>query len=83
MPLYDFHCSDCDHVFEELVRAGEAPACPGCSGQSVERLSATASVRTGATRSLSQRSARQRDAGRARDRMHERLRYEKSHDRHG
>jgi hypothetical protein len=29
------------------------------------------------------RAAKQRDASQARDRMHERLHYEKSHDRHG
>ena len=32
MPLYDFECSKCGVVFEEIVAAGsdEVPACPQC-----------------------------------------------------
>jgi putative FmdB family regulatory protein len=43
MPLYDFRCSACNHVFEELVRHGEVPSCPQCGSSSAEKqLSAPA-----------------------------------------
>ncbi len=43
MRLYDFRCSDCERVFEELVSAGEAVACPACgSSHVVQQLSAFA-----------------------------------------
>jgi len=41
MPIYEFRCADCGHVFEELVfRASDQDdlACPRCSGHAVERV---------------------------------------------
>lgn len=37
MPLYDFRCPACAHVFEELVRHGEIPECPRCGNASPEK----------------------------------------------
>ena len=37
MPLFDFLCSACQHSFEELVSAGERPACPECDSRKVQR----------------------------------------------
>ncbi|HEY3355112.1 MAG TPA: zinc ribbon domain-containing protein [Polyangia bacterium] len=46
MPIYEFRCADCGHVFEELVlrKSDEAGlACPRCASHAVEReLSACA-----------------------------------------
>ncbi len=31
MPMYDFQCTKCEHVFEEIVPSdGPFPACPEC-----------------------------------------------------
>lgn len=30
MPLYEYHCPQCGHGFEALVRIGATPACPQC-----------------------------------------------------
>lgn len=38
MPLYGFHCKDCDKDFELLVGASETPACPHCGGVQLDRL---------------------------------------------
>lgn len=38
MPLYDYLCRDCQHVFEELVQGDEVVVCPACQGSAVERL---------------------------------------------
>lgn len=38
MPLFDFHCSQCDKTFELLIR-GEAPAaCPSCGSTALAKL---------------------------------------------
>ena len=38
MPLFDFHCTSCNRVFESLVRGSAAVACPDCGETAVERL---------------------------------------------
>lgn len=39
MPLYEFHCSDCNTQFEELVFShDELPACPKCGSTKTEKL---------------------------------------------
>ena len=37
MPLFAYHCQDCDHSFETLSRVDETPACPACGGDHSER----------------------------------------------
>lgn len=38
MPIYEFTCSNCENEFELLMRDGDLPACPGCGGDSLNRL---------------------------------------------
>ena len=38
MPLYEYSCKQCDHVFEALVFDGEAVDCPQCHSGRLERL---------------------------------------------
>jgi putative FmdB family regulatory protein len=37
MPIFDFKCRKCDHVFEFMTRARLHPACPKCDGTDVEK----------------------------------------------
>ncbi|HZP46852.1 MAG TPA: zinc ribbon domain-containing protein [Candidatus Binataceae bacterium] len=39
MPIYEFHCADCDAPFETFVRSGhdEDAACPTCHGTRLRR----------------------------------------------
>jgi putative FmdB family regulatory protein len=37
MPIYDFHCQECERDFELLVRGSAAPACPECGSSQVEK----------------------------------------------
>lgn len=37
MPMFDYECRHCGHQFEELVRRGETPPCPGCQSTRVEK----------------------------------------------
>ncbi len=48
MPIYEFHCDDCDRSFETLVRPGhdEDAECPACHGGRLSReMSVFASAR--------------------------------------
>lgn len=83
MPIYEYSCEKCENQFEELVRGDETPRCPACESENLERLMSLPRVCSESTRNLSMNAAKKRDAGQAQDRMHDRLHYEKSHDRHG
>ncbi|RLB55143.1 MAG: hypothetical protein DRI34_11040 [Deltaproteobacteria bacterium] len=62
MPLYDFHCRNCDHEFEALWQRGQrAPACPECGRRRTRRLPSAPALRLGTD------SAPARIARRARD----------------
>lgn len=83
MPIYDYSCRKCEAKFELLVRGTTVLACPECASKDLERLMSLPRVHSAVTREKSMRAAKKRDATLARDRMHDRLHYEKSHDRHG
>ncbi len=38
MPLYEYECRGCGHRFEFLTRHGQAPACPSCHGEDLQKL---------------------------------------------
>jgi putative FmdB family regulatory protein len=40
MPLFEYACPDCGHVFERLVlaRSAEPPECPKCGRDGVEQI---------------------------------------------
>lgn len=38
MPLYEYACQKCGHIFEELVFGKEKVVCPQCQSITVERL---------------------------------------------
>jgi putative FmdB family regulatory protein len=83
MPIYEYVCRGCGEGFEALIRGTDTPSCPACEGQDLERLMSLPTVKSDSTRSQSLRAAKKRDASQAKDRMHERIKYEQSHDRHG
>lgn len=83
MPIYEYACRTCGEEFEALIRGEEGASCPACAGEDVERLLSLPAVQSEGTRAQALRAAKRRDARQAKDRMHERLKYEESHDRHG
>jgi putative FmdB family regulatory protein len=38
MPLYEYECQQCKHIFEKLVTDHEPAVCPQCNGRRLERL---------------------------------------------
>jgi len=53
MPIYEYRCRECGHVFSRLQRVGassEGVTCPKCGSTEVERLLSTfASTSTGSS----------------------------------
>jgi len=83
MPIYEYTCRECGLDFERLVLGGRTPTCPACESEELERRISLPRVKSSSTHDMAMRAAKKRDAAQARDRMHERIRYEESHDRHG
>ena len=50
MPIYEYHCTPCDHTFETLVRRPtDTPHCPQCGGDALtKQFSVPAAAHTGA-----------------------------------
>jgi len=47
MPVYEYKCQACGHVFELLVhsfRGGENLKCPGCGSHKLDRMLSTPSL---------------------------------------
>ena len=38
MPIYEYHCDDCEKDFEYLVFGNEQPDCPLCNSKQVNKL---------------------------------------------
>ncbi len=38
MPIYEYHCKNCDHDFEYLVLGSAKPDCPCCNSRKVKKL---------------------------------------------
>jgi putative FmdB family regulatory protein len=39
MPIFEYHCTSCDHQFELIVRGSAEPTtCPSCGATSVEKV---------------------------------------------
>jgi len=38
MPIYEYHCVECDKNFETLIFGSEEPECPTCNGRNVHKL---------------------------------------------
>lgn len=39
MPLFEYKCLECDHIFEDLAtQVQSAPVCPNCSSRKTEKL---------------------------------------------
>ncbi len=49
MPIYEYHCRNCNATFEMLVRASTTVICPHCGGSSLDKLLSAPVVLSGRT----------------------------------
>ena len=41
MPIYEYHCTACGHLFERIMKVGEKdPRCPACGVKKVQKRAA-------------------------------------------
>ena len=80
MPIYEYSCKSCQAQFETLVRGGGTPVCVACGSAELERIFSLPAVSSDDTRARALGAAKRRDAAQAKDKAHEQLRYERSHD---
>ena len=83
MPIYEYECRGCTHQFEQLVRTGDTPHCPKCSGQDLERLLSHVAVSSEHTRQLHFNQARQAARKVQKDKDVAQFEYEKKHREEG
>jgi putative FmdB family regulatory protein len=41
MPIFEYHCNECDKDFEILIMGDEEVSCPDCAGKDVSKLLST------------------------------------------
>ena len=83
MPIYEYQCRGCSHQFEQLIRTGDVPICPNCSGGDLERLLSHCAVSSEGSRQLNFNRARQAAKKVQRDKDHAQWEYEKKHREEG
>jgi putative FmdB family regulatory protein len=45
MPMYDFRCTKCEHVFEDIIPSdAKPPVCPECASESERLMSSPMTV---------------------------------------
>lgn len=51
MPLYEFECSKCEHVFDKILTIREMektrPTCPACGSDETKKLISSGRVKVG------------------------------------
>ncbi len=80
MPIFEYSCHACRHDFEQLVRTGDVPACPKCSGTELTKRLSLPAIKSESTHALAMRAAARRDRVQQGDKAREQREYELSHD---
>ena len=83
MPIYEYACRACRREFEQLVRTGDIPACPGCRSGDLERLLSHVAVSSEHSRQTSFNKAKHAARRVQRDKDHAQYEYEKKHREEG
>jgi putative FmdB family regulatory protein len=52
MPIYEYHCGQCQSEFELLVRAHERPVCPTCGGEDLDKQWSVPAAHSSSSREL-------------------------------
>ena len=47
MPIFEYHCMECDHDFEVLVVGDQDVSCPTCQGNNIKKLLSACSHKSG------------------------------------
>ncbi len=81
MPLFDFRCKACGHIFEVLVRGRETPQCPRCQSGELDRQLPTFSLSTDERRAAAARQSRRQQVAKRQDALIAEEEYRQKHDK--
>ena len=82
MPIFEYECLECEHLFEHLQRATSPPAaCPSCGADHVQRLVSMCAVSSDSSRAANLSAAHHRAAGKRQDKQ--RSEHAQHHDHFG
>jgi putative FmdB family regulatory protein len=81
MPIYEFRCKKCGHLFEKLVRVDQGAECPACQGAptDVERLLSSPAISTAKSRGVSLAEAKSRGKAIKKEKDHAQMEYERNY----
>ena len=79
MPIYEYKCLGCGHLFEKIVKLNETPNCPECDSGKLEKQFTVAAVSTSRTRAKSIQTARARANSVKKDQDVAQAEYERKH----
>jgi putative FmdB family regulatory protein len=79
MPIYEYSCNSCHHQFEVLIRSSQTPVCASCGSADLDRIFSLPAVKSDETHARALGAAKRRDKAAAKDKAHEQLKYERSH----
>jgi putative FmdB family regulatory protein len=80
MPIYEFSCRACQHRFETLVRAADAPPqCPSCHSADLERIVSLFAVNSEGTRSVALAAGRRQASKTSDEKAAAQREYESKH----
>lgn len=79
MPIFEYRCQGCGHLFEQLVRKGTVPACPECRSETLERQLSVPAVKSDTTHALALKAAKKRDTKQASELNRAQREYELHH----
>jgi len=83
MPLYDFHCTKCEHEFEALVRPQDpAPKCPACQSTAIAKLLSAFALHTDDRHQAAVKDSRRRQVKANKDKLVADEEYRKEHEGH-
>jgi putative FmdB family regulatory protein len=86
MPIYEYECRECGHVFEYLVLpASPAAECPSCRNKDLKQLISLCGVSSENTRQANLKSAQRKANAVLKDKQHEEHKelHEHFHDHYG
>ena len=79
MPIYEYKCLSCGHLFEKIVKLNEKPDCPECESAELEKQFTAAAVSTSKSRSRNFQQARAKANSTKKEKDHAQAEYERNY----
>jgi putative FmdB family regulatory protein len=82
MPIFEYECRSCGHLFEQLILHSTIAECPSCKGRDLEKQISLFAVDSETTRGQALAAGKRKSAALTRERNDAEIAYHKKHDDH-